>query len=193
MMGGAKMQNKKTFILILSALAIALNIVLGTVVGMLNIPLIFLDTIGTIFIAALAGPWHGAAVGAVTNIIQGMLTNPKDIPFLLVNVAIGIIVGFIAKKYKFDIKTAIITGLILSVICPLIGTPIAVWIYGGITGSGNDFIFAWLRQTGHSIFTSAFIPRITGNIIDKVVSCVLVSILLSKMPIEYKNKVSSSV
>jgi energy-coupling factor transport system substrate-specific component len=193
MMGGAKMHNKKTFILILSALAIALNIVLGTVVGMLNIPLIFLDTIGTIFIAALAGPWYGAVVGALTNIIQGMLTNPKDIPFLLVNVAVGIIVGFISKKYKFDIKAAIITGLILSVICPLIGTPIAVWIYGGITGSGNDFIFAWLRQTGHSIFTSAFIPRITGNIIDKVVSCALVSVLISKIPSEYKNKVSSSI
>lgn len=179
------MENKKTFILIISALAITINIVFGTVVSTLHIPLLFLDTIGTIFIAAMYGPLQGAAVGALTNIIQGMLTNPKDIPFLIVNVGVGLIVGFIVKKNKFGMKTAIITGLILSIVCPLIGTPIAVWIYGGITGSGNDFIFAWLRKSGHDIFTSAFIPRITGNIIDKIVSCMLVSILLTKIPSQY--------
>lgn len=182
------MQNKKTFILILSALAIAINIVLGTVVGMLHIPLIFLDTIGTIFIAAMFGPWQGAAVGALTNIIQGMLTNPKDIPFLIVSVVVGLIVGFISRKYKFNMFTAIVTGLILSVVCPLIGTPIAVWVYGGLTGSGNDFIFAWLRQTGHDIFTSAFIPRITGNIIDKIASCILVVVLLKCIPSQYTQR-----
>jgi len=181
-LGGVKMSNRKTFILIMCALAVAINIVFGTVVSMLKIPLIFLDTIGTIFAAVVFGPWQGASVGAITNILLGIMTNPKDIPFLLVNVAIGLIVGYISKRYKFNITTAIITGLILSIICPLIGTPIAVWIYGGITGSGNDFIFAWLRETGHSIFTSAFIPRITGNILDKLVSCILVSVLLKKLP-----------
>lgn len=186
------MEKQKTFILVVSALAVAINIVLGTLVGMLKIPLLFLDTIGTILVAVMFGPVSGAIVGAVTNILQGILTNPKDIPFLLVNVAVGIIVGYIAKKYNFNYKTAIITGLLLSVVCPLIGTPIAVWIYGGITGSGNDFIFAWLKQSGHSIFTSAFIPRITGNILDKIVSCTLVAYLITRIPKEYfVNKTTS--
>jgi len=183
------MQNRKTFILVLCALFIALNLVLGTVVGTLHIPLIFLDTIGTIFAAVLFGPWSGAAVGALTNIIQGMLTNPKDIPFLLVNVVVGLIVGYIAKRYKFNLKTAIITGLILAVVCPLIGSPIAVWLYGGIVGSGNDFIFMWLVKSGQDIFTATFIPRITGNIIDKVVSCLLVCQLIKYLPEKYKKSV----
>lgn len=35
-----------------------------------------------------------------------------------------IIVGAVAKKFKFPYVTALITGLILAVVCPLIGTQI---------------------------------------------------------------------
>lgn len=173
--------------MILASLGIVINIVFGTVVQTLQIPLLFLDTIGTIVVAAMLGPFAGALTGGLTNIIQGMITNPKNIPFAIVNIVIGLIVGFIAKKYKFNVKTAVITGLILSIVAPLIGTPIAVFVYGGVTGGGTDLIFAWLLASGQKIFTAAFIPRITGNLLDKIVSCILVALLLQKMP---KNLIS---
>lgn len=178
-------RNNSNFKLIFSALAIALNIVLGTVVGLINIPLLYLDTVGTIFSAALFGPWYGAAVGGLTNVIQGILTNPKSIPFALVNIAVGIIVGLVARKWKFNIVTSIVTGLILAVVAPLIGTPIATYVYEGITGDFNDVFFTWLTKSGQSIFTAAFIPRITSNIIDKIASCAIVSLLISKIPSKY--------
>ncbi len=174
----------KTRVMILCGLCIAINLVLGTAVQMLKIPLIFLDTIGTIFAAALFGPLAGALTGGLTNVIQGFLTSPQDIPFALVNIAIGVIVGLTAKRFRFDTKTAVLVGLVLSVVAPLIGTPIAIWIYGGLTGGGSDFIVAWLLSTGSSIFTAAFIPRITGNIIDKVASCVLIAVLIQALPKE---------
>lgn len=182
------MRNRKVFLLVISAMAVAINIVLGTIVSRLQIPLLFLDTIGTIFIAALYGPLYGAAVGTITNVLTPILSgNPKDIPFFLVNLAVGLIVGFIAKKYKFGLVPAVITGIILSIVCPLIGSPIAVWVYGGITGSGNDFIFTWLKNSGMDIFSAAFVPRITGNIIDKIGSCILVSAAVKLIPSQYKS------
>jgi len=181
------MRDKKVFIMILCAISIALNIILGIVTSSLKLPL-YLDTIGTIFIAVYFGPWYGATVGALTNIITGMIFNPKDIPFLLVNVAVGLIVGFIARKYKFTLPTAIITGLILSVICPLIGTPIGIWVYGGLTGTGADFIFAWLQKVGNSIFVSSFIAKITSNFLDKIASCILVWALIEAMPKQFKKE-----
>lgn len=182
------MRNKKVFILTLCAIAVALNIVLGTVAQLTKIPILFLDTIGTIFIAVLFGPWQGAAVGTVTNLLTPMLSgNIKDIPFFIVNAVVGIVVGYIAKKYKYNMKTAIISGIILSIVCPLIGTPIVVWVYGGITGSGNDLIFLWLKNTGMEVFSAAFIPRITGNLVDKISSCLLVLLSLKYIPAEYKN------
>lgn len=177
--------DKKTMAFTISALGIAINIVLGSVAEFLSIPLVFLDTIGTIFVAAIFGPWYGAATGGLTNVIQGLLTNPKNIPFAIVNIAVAIVVGLIARKYKFELKTAIITGLILSVVAPLIGTPIATYVYGGITGDVNDIFFTWLVQSGQKIFTAAFIPRITSNFVDKILSCVLVSILIKRLPKQY--------
>jgi energy-coupling factor transport system substrate-specific component len=174
--------QSKNFFITFSAICIAINLILGTVVQLFKIPLIFLDTVGTFFGAVLLGPWYGALIGLFTNVIQGVITNPKDIPFALVNVAIGIIVGFIARKFKFNYVTAFITGLIISVVAPLIGTPIAIWIYGGITGGGNDFIFLWLVKSGQDIFTAAFIPRITGNFVDKIFTALLVAFLFTRLP-----------
>lgn len=178
-------QKNRTYALVFSALAIAVNIVLGTVVDMLSIPLLFLDTVGTIFTAAIFGPWYGALTGGLTNLIQGVITNPKTIPFALVNIAIGIIVGFIARKWKFNYVTALFTGLILAVVAPLIGTPIATYVYGGITGDFNDVLFTWLVQSGQKVFAAAFIPRITGNIVDKIASCLLVAFLIQRLPKKY--------
>ena len=67
--------NSRVFIF--SALGIAINIVLGTVSGMLNIPLLFLDTIGTIFVAVVYGPFYGALTGGLTNVALGIIQNPK--------------------------------------------------------------------------------------------------------------------
>ena len=93
--------------------------------------------------------------------------------------------GLIARRWKFNIVTSIITGLILSVVAPLIGTPIATYVYGGITGDFNDVFFTWLVKSGQSVFTAAFLPRIASNIVDKIASCIIVSLLISKLPVKY--------
>lgn len=176
------MRNAKTFALTYTAMGIVINIVLGTLIGMIHIPLLYLDTIGTIFTAVILGPFYGAIAGGLTNVIQGLLTNPKNIPFALVNIAIGLIVGYIAKNKIFNLKTAILVGVLISIIAPLIGTPIAIWIFGGLTGDGNDLIFTWLKNSGSTIFSAAFIPRITGNFVDKIASCIFVSVLIKQLP-----------
>ncbi|MBB6218029.1 energy-coupling factor transport system substrate-specific component [Anaerosolibacter carboniphilus] len=168
--------------MIMTSLGVVINLVLGTVVQTLNIPFVFLDTIGTIFVASIFGPLAGAVAGGLSNVIQGMITNPITIPFAFVNIMVGLVVGFIAKRWKFDIKTAVITGLILSVVAPLIGTPIAVWLFDGLTGNGTDFLFIWLVNSGQKIFQAAFIQRITENLIDKIASCILVSLIITKLP-----------
>ncbi len=58
-----------TMKLMMCGLAIAINIVLGIVMAMIKFP-VYLDTIGTIFIAIYFGPWYGAAVGGLTNFLD---------------------------------------------------------------------------------------------------------------------------
>ncbi len=170
--------------LVLASLGIVINIVLGTIVATLQVPLLFLDTMGTILVAAVLGPLAGAMTGGLTNVIQGVITNPRTIPFALVNIMIGIIVGVVCKRFRFDFKTALITGLVLAIVAPLIGTPISVLMFGGLTGGGTDIMVAWLLASGQRIFTAAFIPRVTGNLIDKIASCLLVVVMLKYVPKE---------
>ncbi|MEH7109638.1 CD3073 family putative ECF transporter S component [Bacillus sp. JJ1764] len=177
------MKTRKTMILTYSAMGIALNVILGTVVSSLKIPLLFLDTIGTVLISVLFGPWWGVLTGGLTNVVLGATTGASAIFFGIVNIAIAVVVGFMSRKFDFTKwYIAILTGLILSVVAPLIGTPIAVAVYGGLNGSGMDLVVVWLRSAGESIFASTFLSRIAGNFVDKIITCMLVTFMISRLP-----------
>ena len=60
---------------VLIPIGVGINFVVGTLVNVLQLPL-FLDTIGTILVALLAGPWVGAMTGLVTNLVLGSPTRP---------------------------------------------------------------------------------------------------------------------
>lgn len=181
------MKVNRTIILTYSAFGIALNVVLGTAVSILNIPLLFLDTVGTVMVAALFGPWWGSLTGVLTNVVLGVTTGPTAIFFGLVNVAIALIVGTVSRKFDFTkLPVSLFTGLLLAVIAPLIGTPIAVALFGGLNGSGMDWVVLWARAAGESVFASTFISRITGNLVDKLFTCLLVSFLILRLPMLLK-------
>ncbi len=181
------MGNSNVKKLILAALCVAINVVLGSFVGWLSIPLLFLDTLGTIFIAAYIGTGYGILVGVATNLLMGVTSGVTAIPFALVNVMVALVVGLMAKK-GFTLGKAITTGLILSIVAPLIGTPIRLALFGGFTGSGTDIMIMALLATGEGLFTSTFLSAIAGNLVDKIVSCLLVWYLVNNKAIKNLKK-----
>src|SRR5215204_1565546 len=72
---------------VLIPIGVGINFVGGTLVTVLKLP-IFLDTIGTILVALLAGPWVAALTGLITNLVLGV-ADPTLIAYVPVNVAIG--------------------------------------------------------------------------------------------------------
>lgn len=173
--------NRKVYVTAFCGIAIAVNIVLGIVTSALGIPL-YLDTLGTVLVAALVGPLPGAVVGALTNIITGLMYSVTDIPFCLVSIAVALIVGFTVKKFKFTLPVAIILGLVLSVVCPVIGTPIGIFVYGGLNGSFSDVLVMGLVQSGQSIFAASFLRNIASNLIDKVGTLVIAWAVVKWLP-----------
>ena len=59
--------RRRTLLITIGALSVALNMVLGILMGSLKISFVFLDTVGTIFSAVLFGPWWGALMGAIAG------------------------------------------------------------------------------------------------------------------------------
>lgn len=171
----------KRVALVFVPVGIGINIVGGMLAGALKLP-VFLDTIGTILSAAILGPWWGALTGGLTNIIMS-LQNPMDMWFAIVNIAVGLIVGFISMKFGFQKwLIVLISGVIIAVVSPIIGTTIATYVYGGLTGGGIDIFTAGLMKAGSSVFTAAFIPRIWSNLLDKIVSVFIVFGVIMALP-----------
>jgi hypothetical protein len=88
--------------LVLMPIAIAFNIILGQAVGSaLKIP-IYLDSIGTILVGALAGPIPGALTGLLANLLWSYAVPPpfhSDISgaFAIVAAAIGLLAGVFGR------------------------------------------------------------------------------------------------
>ena len=83
-------------------LAIAINIILGAAVtNALKIP-IYLDSIGTILVGALAGPIPGALTGFLANILWQYVIPPPfqgtvAAPFAIVAAVIGLMAGLFGR------------------------------------------------------------------------------------------------
>ena len=178
------MKNRKVYVTTFCGVAVAMNIVLGIITSALGIPL-YLDTLGTVLSAAILGPVPGIIVGALSNIITGLIYSVSDIPFCLVNMAVGLIVGLVAKKWKFGIVPAVITGIALSFICPAIGTPIGIYVYGGLNGSVSDMLVMSLVQGGKTIFPASFLRNVASNLIDKIGTCIIGCLLIKAMPMRF--------
>lgn len=178
------MRNRKVYVVAFCGICVAMNIVLGIVTSALGIPL-YLDTLGTVLSAAIIGPVPGIIVGALSNIITGLMYSVSDIPFCLVNMAVGLIVGLVARKFNFTIVSAVITGLVLSFVCPAIGTPIGIYVYGGLNGSASDVLVMSLVQAGKDIFQASFLRNVASNLIDKVGTCIVGWALIKAIPMRF--------
>jgi hypothetical protein len=90
--------------LALIPLAIAINIAIGQLVQVLKLPL-YLDSIGTVLVGALLGPWVGLLTGALANIIWTLTGLPNSGPainFAYVAAFIGLIAGFAGRFGLFQ-------------------------------------------------------------------------------------------
>jgi len=89
--------------LVLIPIAIAINIAIGELVVRLRLP-VYLDSIGTVLVGALAGPWAGMVTGALANLIWGFI-SPTAAPFFYVAAVIGLLAGFFGKRGVFEKET----------------------------------------------------------------------------------------
>ena len=106
---GRRARDFTTSVLTLMAVAIAINIAVGSIVYALRLP-IYLDSIGTVLVGALAGPWAGALTGILSNFIWSILpipggASPTIAFFAPVAGVIGLMAGFWASRGVFQFRS----------------------------------------------------------------------------------------
>lgn len=256
--------------IVLMAVAIPINIVLGqTVASALKLP-IYLDSIGTILVGVLAGPIAGAATGLLSNLSWTFLLagtplgSPFAWPFAIVAAVIGLVAGLaghagvfrrrpgaptsrlaaaalaaiavlgglaiwgilpfyrcagtvgtlcvellnpaptdtvfrilglgilalllvavvvvvwrVARSRDLGVLLALLAGALCGVISAFVAAPIAALVFGGVTGSGTDFLVALYQQAGADLVGAVLQQSLISDPIDKAITFVIVFTVLA--------------
>ena len=163
---GRRSRDFTTAVLTLIPVAIAINIAVGSIAFALRLP-IYLDSVGTVLVGALAGPWAGALTGILSNLIWSLLpipggAGPLAAFFAPVAGVIGLLAGFWAGRGVFQIRSddARVGGF-LSIAAGIVGTAVAFLVVQATIGIPDlgvkdpDALVA--NQTRFILFALAFV------------------------------------
>ncbi len=176
-------QDFTTVTLVMIPVAIAINIAVGQVIYGLKIPL-YLDSIGTVLVGVLAGPWAGALTGLLANLVWGLSgLNVAYAPFAAVGAIIGLLAGLFGEAgWLRTWWKVVLAGVITGLIAAAISAPISAYVFGGVTGGGQDAVVAIFRGMGAGILPATFAQGVSSDPLDKAITYLVVWLIVRALP-----------
>jgi energy-coupling factor transport system substrate-specific component len=179
-------EDFSTITWVMIPVAIAINIAVGQLVYTLKIPL-YLDSIGTVLVGVLAGPWAGALTGLLSNLIWGLTgLNVTYAPFAGAAAVIGLLAGLFGEAlWMRSWWKSILAGVITGLVAAIISAPIAAYVWGGVTGSGTDILVAAFRQAGLDVMGASMAQGVSSDPLDKAISFFIVWLIIQALPLRF--------
>ena len=179
--------NKKINIrnLTLVSMAIALNVIGALVALGLRLP-IYLDSIGTILIACLIGPKYAVMTGVCGSLVSGITFDTYSIYFAPVQISTGLLAGIMYNKGFLKGKKTPLGVFIFTLPTSIISACIAAFLFGGVTSSGSSYIVQILSHFNVPMVVGVFVTQVITDYADKFVAVIIVALVVSAMPKNYK-------
>ncbi|WP_314649119.1 ECF transporter S component [uncultured Microbacterium sp.] len=147
---------------------VGLNVYLGTLIIRHEVPL-YLDMIGTAAASFAFGPWFGALVALITNLLGSLVATPETIVFALVNITGALVWGIGIRRFAHTFPRFILLTVAVALACSIIGAPLNVLMYGG-PSLHSGFLLASLAHAIGDPWAGTFGVNIGVSIIDKTIS-----------------------
>ena len=173
--------NMTTKRICIIAMAIVLNIVGGEIALLLQLP-VYLDSIGTLFIAIVLGPYYGMFPHLLSGILLGIISDIYSLYYAPVGILLGFLAGMIGKKRKNQKSWIFKAALFITLPTSLLSAGITAYLFGGITSSGSTILVQLLAKTPLGLTMSCLIVQFITDYIDRVISLFLVLAPLKKIP-----------
>ena len=154
------------------AIAIAINYVGANIALFLRLPL-YLDTIGTLLVAVVFGPWLGAAAAIISALLSWMTMDIFSLYFSPVAIIVAVIAGFLVKKNS-KVTSLIWKSLLVSLPGTIVSSAITVILFHGITSSGSSLLAQFLHSMGVDMTTSLVLVQESTDYIDRLLSLIIV-------------------
>ncbi len=170
-------------LLALIPLAIGINLAMGQFAAAAALPL-FLDTVGTVLVAVLAGLAPALLTGLISQVVFTVVTgNVTWLAFLPVQLFIGAYAALAADRAAFaSVRRTVVSGLGLGVLAAAIAAPIAYFAFGGVTSGGVTVVTAALTGLGVALERAVFASSLINDLLDKTVTFLLVRTILVTLP-----------
>ena len=163
------------FILI-CVVALVLNLIGSSIVETFNLPL-YLDTSGTIFIAALGGYVPGITVGFFTNLLKAIFES-SEMYYCTVSILVAIVTAFFARRNFFNHLGRLIIILI----------PLLTFLTGTFDLLIEDFLHSADFLKVVTEFELNFAENFQYEFLDKTFSVLLAFFLLKMIPTRIKRE-----
>lgn len=168
-------------VIALIPLAVVANAAVGQVVGSIGIPL-YLDSVGTVLIAALTGPAAGLTTGAVSSVAWG-LVNPTALPFAAVSAATGAMAGLAVERGAFKSPWRMVSaGAVIGIVSGMLAAPVAAFVYGGTSGVGTGALVSVFQEVTGSLISSVTLQSAVSDPADKIAVLFIVWATLKALP-----------
>ncbi|HEN7459393.1 TPA: ECF transporter S component [Streptococcus agalactiae] len=154
------------------SIAIAINLVGANLALFLRLP-IYLDTIGTLLIAVILGPWYAASTAFLSALINWMTTDIFSLYYSPVAIVVAIITGILIKR-NCKPSSLLWKSLIISLPGTIIASVITVILFKGITSSDSSIIAQFLHGIGLDMTSSLILVQVGTDYMDRLISLILV-------------------
>lgn len=185
-------QAERNLTLALIPTGIVLNIVLGTLVSLIKLP-IFVDAVGTIIVTLLLGWRAGIIVGVASFLLMALIVNPAYVYFIGTQACIALVVHWLAVHLRSfrNIWTTALSGVAVSIVAAVVSAPVIVLVFGGVAGSGRDLITALLMNSGTQVVKAVLLSGAASEPIDKTIQVLLAAVLIRTAPRNLINRFNS--
>lgn len=179
--------------LVLSILGILLNMLLVWLTKIFQIPL-YLDSIGTVIVAALGGALPGITVGFFSNCITSFTSVTPDsmtMYYAFISVLLAAVTSLISKKGLFrKWYGRFLTLLIFCLIGGALGSVVTWMLYGFSFGEGITAPLAIMiyQDFGFSKFAAQFTADMLIDFADKLVTLGVLCLVLYLLPASVEKK-----
>lgn len=123
----------------LIAFAICINFVGGQIALFLKLP-IYLDSIGTVFIASILGPFYGMLPNLISGLLMGMTVDVYSLYYAPVGIVLGFVTGLVYRKFQPKKWQIFPAAIAITLPSTLISSCITAFLFGGITSSGSSIL-----------------------------------------------------
>lgn len=161
------------------AVAICINLIGGQLALLLKLP-IYLDSIGTVFIASVLGPFYGMLPNLLSGLIMGMTVDVYSLYYAPVGIILGFVTGLVYKKCHPKKGWILLAAILITIPSTIVSSCITAFLFGGITSSGSSILVQILAKTPLGMVGSCFVVQFITDYIDRVI-CLFVVAAMTKV------------